>query len=111
MSLIVGDRCRPKYIGARKLKVQLGKKRQVLFYWQESFTEYYSMCLSRGLFYLQNSGKLDWVVVGRKGVTIFPGFENVYSSLSYLSMSYRGETKLLMFSVFVLYQVPAPPTI
>jgi len=36
MSLIVGDKCMPKYIGARQLAVQLGEKRQVKFYWQES---------------------------------------------------------------------------
>ena len=41
--------------------------------------------------------------------TIFPDIQNVYSSLSCLSMSYRGETKLLKFYMFVLYQIPAFP--
>jgi len=36
MSIIIGDRCKPKYFGARKLAVQLGEKRRVRFYWQES---------------------------------------------------------------------------
>ena len=36
MLLIVGDKCMPKYFGARKLAVQLGEKREVQFYWQES---------------------------------------------------------------------------
>jgi hypothetical protein len=110
MSLIIGDICKPKYFGARKLTVRLGEKRQVQFYWQESLTKYYSICLSKGLFYIQNSGKLFWVVVDGQKATIFPGIDNFYSSLSYLSMSYRGETKLLKFSIFVLYQLPALPT-
>jgi hypothetical protein len=54
MSIIVGDRCKPKYFGARKLDVQLGEMRQVEFYWQESVEKYLSMCQSKGLFYLQN---------------------------------------------------------
>jgi hypothetical protein len=110
MSLIVGDMCRPRFFGAEKLSVRLGEKRQVQFYWQESYTKYWSTCLSKGLFYIQNSGKLKWVVVDGKRATIFPGFENVYSSLSYLSMSYRGETKLLRFSIFRLYSMPTLPT-
>jgi len=89
--------------------VRLGEKRQVQFYWQESYAYYYSTCLSKGLFYLQNSSQLHWVVVDGKRVTIFPGFENFYSSHYYLSMSYGEETKLLKFSVFILYQIPAPP--
>ena len=33
LSIIVGDRCRPKYFGARKINVRLGEKKEVLFYW------------------------------------------------------------------------------
>jgi hypothetical protein len=29
MFLIVGDKCKPKYFGARKLSVELGTKREV----------------------------------------------------------------------------------
>ena len=103
MSLIVGDACRPKYFGARKLSVKLGEKREVQFYWQESYADYYTTCLSKGIFYLLNSGNLHWVVVGGNRAILFPGIENVYSSLSCLSISYRGQTKLLKFSIFVLY--------
>ena len=107
MILIVGDVCRPKYFGAQRMSVTLGEKRQVQFHWQESNNEYYSICLSKGLFYIQNSGKLHWVFIDGKRATILPGLENVYSSLSYLSMSYRGLTKLLKFSIFVLYKTSA----
>ena len=44
--------------------------------------------------------------MGENRATIFPLIENVYSSKSYLSISYKGETKLLNLSVFVLYQIP-----
>jgi hypothetical protein len=106
MSLIVGDRCRPRYFGARKLSVRLGEKQEVQFYWQETYADYFSACLSNGLFYIHNSGKLNWIVMGENRATIFPLIENVYSSKSYLSISYKGETKLLNLSVFVLYQIP-----
>ena len=109
MNIIVGDRCRPKYFGARKLSVSLNEKRLVQFYWQESYAVYYSACLLKGLFYIQNSGQLTWITVVGNRVTIFPKIEQVYSSLSCLSISYKGETKLLKFSMFVLYQIPAPP--
>jgi hypothetical protein len=103
MSLIVGDKCIPKYFGARKLAVQLGEKRQVRFYWQESLAEYHSACLSIGLFFIQNPEQLDWIHVVGKVAIIFPGFSAVYSSLTYLSMSYRTQTLILTFSPFRLY--------
>ena len=76
LSLIVGDRCRPKYLGARKLNVRLGERREVKFYWQESYAEYFSACLSKGFFYIQNMELLDWVDIGNnKGLAvIFPSF-------------------------------------
>ena len=51
------------------------------------------------------------MVVNGIGVKIFPAIENVYSSDSYLSMSYAGETKLLKFSIFRLYRIPTPPKV
>jgi len=79
MSLIVGDKCMPKYLGSRKLAVQLGEKRQVQFYWQESEEEYHSTCLSIGLFSIQNPEQLDWVDVVGKKAALFPGFSAGYS--------------------------------
>ena len=46
MSLIVGNKCRPKYLGARKLSLKLGEKREITFYWQKSYIEYFSTCLT-----------------------------------------------------------------
>jgi len=103
MSLIIGDKCIPKYFGARKLAVQLGDKRQVQFYWQESLAEYHSACLSIGLFFIQNPEQLDWIHVVGKVALIFPGFSTVYSSVTYLSMSYRTQTLILTLSPFRLY--------
>jgi len=106
----VGDGCRPKYFGSRKLSVQLGEKRLVQFYWQESEEEYHSMCSSIGLFFIQNLEQLDWVdVVGQKAA-LFPGFSEVYSSFAYLSMSYQTETFILNLSPFRLYPIPFPPS-
>jgi hypothetical protein len=110
MSIIVGDKCMPKYLGSRKLAVQLGEKRQVHFYWQESEEEYLSMCLSIGLFFIQNPEQLDWIQVVGKVATLFPGFSAVYSSLAYLSMSYQTETFILNLSPFRLYPIPFPPS-
>ena len=110
MSLIVGDQCMPKYLGSRKLAVQLGEKRQVQFYWQESEEEYHSTCLSIGLFFIQNPEQLDWVDVVGKKAALSPGFSAVYSSLAYLSMSYQTETLILNLSPFRLYPIPFPPS-
>ena len=33
LSVIMGDRCRPKYFGARKLAVKYGENRTVTFFW------------------------------------------------------------------------------
>ena len=100
----------PKYLGSRKLAVQLGEKRQVQFYWQESEEEYHYTCLSIGLFFIQNPEQLDWVDVVGKKATLFPGFSAVYSSLAYLSMSYQTETFILNLSPFRLYPIPFPPS-
>jgi hypothetical protein len=45
MSIIVGDKCKPKYLGARKLSLRLGEKREVQFDWQVSDADHYSACL------------------------------------------------------------------
>ena len=110
MSIIVGDKCKPKFFGARKLNVQLGEKRQVQFYWQESEEEYHSTCLSIGLFFIQNPEQLVWVDVVGKKATLFPGFSAVYSPVTYLSMSYRTQTFILNLSPFRLYPIPFPPS-
>ena len=108
MSIIVGDSCRPKYFGARKLSLRLGEKREVQFDWQASDADHYSACLSTGLFHVQNSGKLGWVAVTGNKVAFFPAFKDVYPSDCYLSLHYGGETLLLELSPFILYTIPAP---
>jgi len=106
MSIIVGDKCRPKYFGARKLLLQLGDRREVQFGWQASDADHYSACFSHGLFHVQNSGQLGWIVVAGNKATFFPAFQDVYPSESYLSLHYRGEILLLKLSVFRLYSIP-----
>ena len=68
------------------------------------------MCLSIGLFYIQNPEQLDWIDVVGKEAALFPGFSAVYSSLAYLSMSYQTETFILNLSPFRLYPIPFPPS-
>jgi hypothetical protein len=48
-------------------------------------------------------------VIGKEAV-ITPGFSAVYSSLAYLSMSYRTQTFILNLSPFRLYSIPFPPS-
>jgi len=108
MTLIVGDECVPKYFGARKLAVQLGEKQKVQFYWQESEEEYHSACLKIGLFFIQNPEQLDWIHLVGKEATLIPGFSEVYSSLAYLSISYRMQTYILNLSPFRLYSITVP---
>ena len=38
---------------------------------------------------------------------LFPAIEDVYPTISYLSLHYRGETLLLELSLFILYTIPA----
>jgi hypothetical protein len=106
----VGDKCRPKYFEVQKLNVQLGEKREVSFYWQESYEQYHSVCLTNGLFYISNSEQLAWVSLNRNKAVIFPPMNNIYSSLAYLSMNYGSQTKLLKFSTFTLYEILVPAT-
>ena len=81
VSLIVGDKCRPKYFGARKLTVLLGEKRKVKFYWQELPKDYFSECLSKGFLYLMDNEQLKYVEISknRNIAEIFPSTENIYS--------------------------------
>jgi len=109
LSIIIGDRCRPKYFGARKLSLQLGEKREVQFDWHASDADHYSACLSQRIFHVQNSGKLGWVSVTGNKAALFPAIQDVYPSTSYLSLHYRGETFLLELSPFILYTIPASP--
>jgi hypothetical protein len=48
-------------------------------------------------------------VVGKEAA-LFPGFSEVFSSLTYLSISYRTQTLILNLSPFRLYPIPFPPS-
>ena len=110
MSIIVGDGCRPKYFGARKLSLRLGETREVRFDWQASDAAHYSACRSHGLLHVQNSGQLGWVAVTGNKVVFFPALQDVYPFACYLSLHYRGETLLLKLEPITLYTIPAPAT-
>ena len=81
--------------------MQLGEKQHLIFYWQESEAKYFSECLSKGLSYIHDPEQLDWVDVERiidrtrAIATIYPTIGNLYSSTSYLSITYKSETKVL----------------
>jgi len=111
MSVIVGDVCKPKFYGALKLNLLLGERREVRFDWQGSDADHYSACLSHGLFHVQNSGALKWVTVNGNKATFYPAFQDVYPSLSYLSLHYGGKTRLLRLLIGSLYHIPALPEI
>jgi len=81
----------------------------VQFDWQASDADHYSICLSIGLFYVQNSGKLGWVTVSGNKASFFPAIQDVYPSASYLSLHYGGDTLLLKLSPYILYTIPVPP--
>ena len=108
MSVIVGDRCKPKYFGARQFAIRLGMKREVQFDWQASDADHYSACLSTGLFHVQNSGHIEWVAITGNKATLFPPIQDVYPSTYYISLHYGGETILLELSVFNVYLMPSP---
>ena len=108
ISIIVGDGCKPKYFGVRKLSLRLGEKREVQFDWQESDADHYSECLSKGFFHVQNSGLLGWVTMAGNKVTFFPSIQNFYPSDTYLSLYYGGETHLLELSLYTLDRIPDP---
>ena len=99
LSLIVGDECRPKYFGARNLSVRPGEKREVIFYWQISHAEYFSVCLTKGLFSIQDYEQLDWIDIDTKKTiaVLYPSPQNLYSSSTYLSINYKHETKVVRF--------------
>ena len=105
LSIIVGDICRPKYFGARKLSLRPGDDREVTFYWQDTDADYFSTCMAKGLFFVYDPEQLHWVKVGEKqhAAVIHPGRQMLYSSSSYLSIDYKHTTKVLKLSVFSLY--------
>ena len=78
----MGDICRPKYFGARKLSMRLGEELEVTFYWQDSDADYFLTCMAKGLFYVYDPEQLHWVKVGEQqhAAAILPGRQMLYSS-------------------------------
>ena len=101
----MGDSCRPKYYGVRTLSVRLGETRLVVFYWQKSNAEYFSVCLTKGFFYLKDPDQLAWLDIGKNKATatFYLSPRYLYSSSSYLSIEYKGLTEVLKFQIFKLY--------
>ena len=106
----MGNKCRPKYFGARKLSVRLDKTRELKCYWQKSYSEYFSNCISKGLVDVSDPLQLDWVDLGTNKATaaISPSTQNIYSQVSYINITYKSATKALKFSIFSLYNIPTP---
>jgi len=77
----MGAVCRPKYFGARKLSVRLGENQEFVFFWQNSYSEYFASCLSKGLFSVFDPEQHDWIKVlsNKAAVTIYPNTEQIYS--------------------------------
>jgi hypothetical protein len=48
-------------------------------------------------------------VAGNKAV-IFPGIQDVYPSVTYLTLHFGGETHLLIISPFILFAIPTLPS-
>ena len=102
---IVGDPCRPKYYGVQTLSVRLGETRLVVFYWQTSFAEYFSVCLTKGFFYLKDPEALAWLDIGVNKATaaFYLSPRYLYSSDSYLEIDYKHIATILKFQIFYLY--------
>ena len=105
LAIIVGDQCRPKSFGAKKLPLLLGEERELVFYWQDSYADYSNTCLTKGLFYVQNYGELNWVhiLANKVSASVNPIPQNIYSSNAYLSITYKHEVKATKLSILKLY--------
>jgi hypothetical protein len=60
---------------------------------------------------VQNNGQLKWVSLIRNeaaSATIHPSSSTIFSSASYLSLSFGGETKLLKVEIYFIYSAPTP---
>ena len=86
--------------------MRLGEKRKVLFYWQESLEEYVTACRPIGFFYIKDPEQLDWVEIFSNSATMFPRTENIFSTVSYLSVQYKHKIEILIFEIFRLYNIP-----
>ena len=54
LGFIVGDVCSPKYLLAQILNLILGEKRVLKFYWQDSYQDYFKICVRKGLIAVSN---------------------------------------------------------
>ena len=91
------------------MSLKLEERRIVKFYLHRSYKEYISECLSKGFIYISDPEQHKWVDILRNKAqaAMYPEFENIYSSISFLSITYKGETKILKFDIFLLYNEPS----
>ena len=82
LGFVVGDECRPKYLLSRTLILILGEERGLMFYWQDSYAEYFEACLTKGLFAIQNPNQLSWIKIAGNyaEVQLLPPAETLYTT-------------------------------
>ena len=52
--LVIGDSCRPKYLGSRQVSFRFDEISKRTFFWQASNAKYMSACASKGIMQLRN---------------------------------------------------------
>ena len=61
--LVIGEPCRPPFLGLTNMILTLDLERDVKFYWHQTYSDYWDECVSVGLSYVSASWLYDWIQV------------------------------------------------
>ena len=88
--LVIGDSCRPKYLGSRQVSFRFDERSKRTFCWQASRAEYLSICASKSLMHLRNVYNLEWLEVDNqeKAIAFYMPSSNINEGSMNMTIDY-----------------------
>ena len=106
---MIGDSCRPKYLGSRQVSFRFDERSKRTFVWQASTNEYLAACASIGIMHLQNVFNLEWLQVDnqQKAIWFYMPSSNIYEGSMNMTVDYAGQKdRVLQIELVQVYHVP-----
>ena len=94
-SVLVGDECRPKYMGARRLILEVSRKDEVNFFWQQSYYNYLQKCAKHGTFSITDPVQLAWISIAQNTAVLEPRVDRILTGRASIAIDYRLSTRNL----------------
>ena len=102
----MGNKCRPKYFGSRRLIFAPGRKDELNFFWQKTYYDYLAVCAKKGTFAITDQAQLAWINLKENTAVLDPHIDRILTSRAVIEINYKSNIRSLPLSVKWFFDVP-----